>query len=176
MAESACQHRRPGFDPWVGKIPWRRKWQPTPRLLPRTEEPGRPQPMGLQKNQIRGEGNGNPLQYPCLRNPMKGGAWQATVHGVTPNFILAIFHFSSQRGTPQLCELRLQWIWTDPWLKILKKDVYSDDAHRFYICTEDIHTKSCTQKNDSSVPWKVKSNSSYVLGTWENIFSHSPPF
>ena len=23
-----------GFDPWVGKIPWRRKWQPTPILLP----------------------------------------------------------------------------------------------------------------------------------------------
>ena len=25
---------RPGFDPWFGKIPWRRKWQPTPVLLP----------------------------------------------------------------------------------------------------------------------------------------------
>ena len=25
---------RPGFDPWVRKIPWRRKWQPTPVLLP----------------------------------------------------------------------------------------------------------------------------------------------
>ena len=30
-----------------------------------------------------GEGNGNPLQYSCLKNPMDGGAWQATVHGVT---------------------------------------------------------------------------------------------
>ena len=29
------QWGRPGFDPWVGKIPWRRKWQPTPALLPR---------------------------------------------------------------------------------------------------------------------------------------------
>ena len=28
------------------------------------------------------EGNGNPLQYSCLENPMDGGAWQATVHGV----------------------------------------------------------------------------------------------
>ena len=28
------QCRRPGFDPWVGKIPWRRKWQPTPVFLP----------------------------------------------------------------------------------------------------------------------------------------------
>ena len=29
-----------------------------------------------------GEGNGNPLQYYCLENPMDRGAWQATVHGV----------------------------------------------------------------------------------------------
>ena len=35
--QSACQcrrHRRCRFDPWVGKIPWRRKWQPTPPFLP----------------------------------------------------------------------------------------------------------------------------------------------
>ena len=35
--EPACQcrkHRRPGFNPWVRKIPWRRKWQPTPVFLP----------------------------------------------------------------------------------------------------------------------------------------------
>ena len=29
-----------------------------------------------------GEGNGDPLQYSCLENPMDGGAWWATVHGV----------------------------------------------------------------------------------------------
>ena len=29
------QCRRPGFSPWVGKIPWRKQWQPTPVLLPR---------------------------------------------------------------------------------------------------------------------------------------------
>ena len=28
-----------------------------------------------------GKGNGNPLQYSCLKNPMERGAWQATVHG-----------------------------------------------------------------------------------------------
>ena len=35
--ESACQHRRlkrSWFDPWVGKIPWRREWQHTPLFLP----------------------------------------------------------------------------------------------------------------------------------------------
>ena len=32
--ESTCQCRRHSFDPWVGKIPWRRKWQPPPVFLP----------------------------------------------------------------------------------------------------------------------------------------------
>ena len=32
--ESACQCRRRKINPWVGKIPWKRKWQPTPVFLP----------------------------------------------------------------------------------------------------------------------------------------------
>ena len=35
--ESTCQcrrHKRHGFSPWVGKITWSRKWQPTPEFLP----------------------------------------------------------------------------------------------------------------------------------------------
>ena len=47
------QCRRPEFDPWVEKIPWRREWQPIPVFLPEetpwTEEPGALQPMGLQR-------------------------------------------------------------------------------------------------------------------------------
>ena len=34
-----------------------------------------------------GEGNGNPLQYSCLENPMDGGAWLAAVHRVTKSQI-----------------------------------------------------------------------------------------
>ena len=33
--ESACKCEKPGFDPLVGKIPWRREWHPTPGFLPR---------------------------------------------------------------------------------------------------------------------------------------------
>ena len=33
-----------------------------------------------------GEGNGTPLQYSCLENPMDGGAWQAAVHGVAKSW------------------------------------------------------------------------------------------
>ena len=33
-----------------------------------------------------GEGNGNPLQYSCMENPMVRGAWQATIRGVTKSW------------------------------------------------------------------------------------------
>ena len=47
---------------------------------------------------VIGEGNGSPLQYSCLENPMDGGAWWATVHGVARSRTLLskftfIFHF-----------------------------------------------------------------------------------
>ena len=42
-----------------------------------------------------GEGNGKPLQYSCLENPMAGGAWQAAVHGVaTSRMRLSDFTFT----------------------------------------------------------------------------------
>ena len=47
---------------------------------------------------VVGEGNGTPLQYSCLENPMDGGAWWATVHGIAKsrtrlsNFTFT-FHF-----------------------------------------------------------------------------------
>ena len=34
MIKNLLQCRRPRFDPWVGKIPWRREWLPTPVFLP----------------------------------------------------------------------------------------------------------------------------------------------
>ena len=41
------------------------------------------------------EGNGTPLQYSGLKNPMDGGAWWATVHGVTKSQTqLSIFTFT----------------------------------------------------------------------------------
>ena len=43
---------------------------------------GLPQKDSLTLPTYNGEGNGTPLQYSCLENPMGGGAWKATVHGV----------------------------------------------------------------------------------------------
>ena len=64
--ESTCQHRRCGFNPWVGKIPWRRKWQLIPAFSPRKSH--------------------RPLQYSYLGNPTGRGAWWATVHGVVKSW------------------------------------------------------------------------------------------
>ena len=45
-----------------------------------------------------GEGNGNPLQYSCLENPMDGGAWEATVHEVSKSPTqLSDFTFGNKR-------------------------------------------------------------------------------
>ena len=53
VTQQQQQCRRPGFNPWVRKIPWRREWQPTPVLLlgkiPWTEKSGRLQSMELQR-------------------------------------------------------------------------------------------------------------------------------
>ena len=48
-----------------------------------------------------GEGNGNPLQYFCLENSMDGGAWQATVHGVTKSRTRLSNFTDSQAGMPR---------------------------------------------------------------------------
>ena len=96
--ELACQCRRPEFDPWIGKIPWRRKWQPTPaflfgkfcgqRNLVGYSPWGREELDTTERLHFHfslsciGEGNGNPFQCSCLENPRDSGAWWANVYGV----------------------------------------------------------------------------------------------
>ena len=76
----------------------RRQWQPTPVLLPGKSQGWRSlvgcSQWGHEESNMTepphfnfslsciGEGNGNPLQCPCLENPRNGGAWWAVVYGV----------------------------------------------------------------------------------------------
>ena len=55
--------------------PW---WLRRKRVCPQCGRPG----FDLLVGRSHGEGNGNPLQYPCLENPMDRGAWWATAHRV----------------------------------------------------------------------------------------------
>ena len=116
------QCRRPRFNPWVGKIPWRREWPSTPVFLPE-EFHGRRSlagysPWGSKESDAitiamkpevslgkesacnagdtgdtglipgsggsPGGGNGIPLQYSCLKNPMDR---RATIQRVTKSQI-----------------------------------------------------------------------------------------
>ena len=57
---------------------------------------------------IFGEGDGIPLQYSCLKNPMDGGAWWAAVHGVAKSQarlsdFTFTFHFGEGNGNPLQC-------------------------------------------------------------------------
>ena len=57
-----------------------------------------------------GEGNGTPLQYCCLENPMDGGAWWATVHRVakSPTRLsesLVLLDIALESGVLYLCRL-----------------------------------------------------------------------
>ena len=92
--EPTCQCRRRNrrrCDPWVGKMPWRRDWLPTPVFLDfPSDSDGKESAynagdLGLiPELQRSSEGeHGNPLQYSCLKNPMDRGDWRAIVHGVT---------------------------------------------------------------------------------------------
>ena len=62
-----------------------------------------------------GEGNGNPLQYSCLGNPMGRGTWRATVHGVVKgqtrlSASLTQAHTHTHTHTPLNTELVKGWV------------------------------------------------------------------
>ena len=75
--------------------------------IPRMEDPGRLQSMGslrvgrTERHHFHfslsciGEGNGNPLQCSCLKNPRDRGAWWAAVYGVTQSRTRLKRHSSS---------------------------------------------------------------------------------
>ena len=85
-----------GFILWHG-LPFR--WQDNPLPYTCSHCSGfRFQASGLNPSSTFVEGDGTPLKYCCLENPMDGGAWEAAVHGVTKsrtwlNNFTFIFHF-----------------------------------------------------------------------------------
>ena len=88
-ADVCLQCGRPGFDPWVRKIP--------------------------------GEGNGNPLHYSCLDNPMDGGAWWATVHRAAKS--------RTQLGNFTVC--------------LCGYSVAINSVLQFHYCSACVHAQSC---------------------------------
>ena len=115
----------------------RRRWHPTPELLPGKSHGRRSlvgcSPWGREELDMTeqlhfhfslsciGEGNGNPLQCSCLENPRDGGAWWAAVYGVAQN---------------------------RTWLKRLSSSSSNSSSMNFWRCqTVDIGNTACVWKS-----------------------------
>ena len=84
--------------------------------IPWTEEPGRHSPWSREESDTTerlhlhfslsctGEGNGNPLQYSCLENPMDSGAWWAAIYGIAQSQTQLKQLSSSSSRPSHLCQ------------------------------------------------------------------------
>ena len=82
-----------------------------------------------------GEGNGNPLQYFCLENPMDGGAWWAAVHGVA-------------RSRTRLSDFTSRHVSTDRVLRLCTK-------HYTCIGLFPTFAHACTHTHTSPIRWEL---------------------
>ena len=75
--EFACRYRRHRFNPWVGKVPWRRAWQPTPVFLLRESHGQRSlagcSPLGHKESNTTEQLNNNSLQKCTTIHPFPVG-------------------------------------------------------------------------------------------------------
>ena len=104
--ESACSAGKPGFDPWVRKIPWRRERQPTPVFLPGASHGQR----SLAGYSPQGGKQHVSTHAPCLLMP--GALWLAA--GSSPlTVFLAVRTSSAPSPTGRSTEMRREEItWT----------------------------------------------------------------
>ena len=101
--------------------------------------------LGLRR--FPGEGNGKPFWYSCLENPMDGGAWKATVHGVAknqtrlsdftiPSFCTKIrcfsYHFYLQNRSEKLYMWEVWWVTGQ---SNLAKSTWENKWRRWYQVT-----------------------------------------
>ena len=94
-----------------------------------------------------GEGNGSPLQYSCLENPMDGGAWWAIVHGVATE---QLHHRGSDKLDLIILVLAViiwnlvsSWAWTDkPSFDNVPKHFCIVDIHLHIVITEALWASS----------------------------------
>ena len=112
--ESTCQCSSHGFDPWVRKIPWRKKWQPTPVFL------GNPMDRGVWQTTIHGvakesdmtqhlnKNNNNDKQISCCQTTtfhQQKSPLISVTEGVRNEMTLADLIIQSSLRTLQNCQI-----------------------------------------------------------------------
>ena len=98
VVKNSLPSRRDGFDPRVEKILWRRKWQPTPVLLPG-----------------KSHGRRSPVGYKFMESQRVGHDWVTSLHFNPPNMLAALatschwFYFNKYQVVPEyLCVRELK--------------------------------------------------------------------
>ena len=92
--KESCQCRRRGFEPWVGKIPWRSKWQPTPVFSPGKFHGQR----SLVGYSPRGHKESDTTEYECFSYPLflQTFLWlEAILRSMVPCAHMHILDFST---------------------------------------------------------------------------------
>ena len=142
--ESTCQCRRYGFDPWVEKIPWRRKWQSTPVFLPGKSHG--------QRN-LEGYSPWGPKESDMTEHAHKDRRWKANM------FISSIYipdhHLKPSLSTSHLKHLsQSQWPTTSQTLSISSKEKYKSKFLKLLL--KQNTTKMATL---TLFDWMMKENS-----------------
>ena len=84
---------RPGFDSWVGKIPWRRAWQPTPVFLPR-ESPWKEETCGLQSMGSQRVGHDWATKYTQMIWLEWNSTWKPLLNGTFKRVLHSLLTFN----------------------------------------------------------------------------------
>ena len=108
--DSACQCRRHGFEPWVGKIHWRRIWQSTPIILP--GEPLGQRTLAEVTESWAGLSTSNTMTTNSNRESKVAAVKESNTYGYhslsiyyMPEHILSAIHALSRRALDILLEL-----------------------------------------------------------------------
>ena len=118
LKESASQCRRHGFDPWVEKIPWTRKWQPTPGFVPGKSNGQRSlagySPWGrkesLHELATKNNGNNNISLYICTTSSLSI-LLLMDIYVASMSWLLGCFHVLLQWTMRCMCPFGL---WLSP--------------------------------------------------------------
>ena len=122
-----------------------------------------------------GEGNGNPLQYSWLENPMDRGVWRATVHGITKSWIqLNNWHFHFLKSINNCTKSFVITVV----INVMKKQILhqqipeeTDSGHKALHSVRVCKAKIADLEEKQLMKGLKKERSSFkVQGSWENRF------